>query len=272
MLLRLLITVKAYPAVGRKHGEAVCVAGIDINAQRWVRLYPVPYRDLPRYQQFDKYETIEVEAARARSDPRPESYTPNVHTLRVVGNALPGGTSDERRRIVLPLLRPSMCAILREHAEQRKSLGIFRPAELLEFRIEPNKKGWSEAQRMHAAQVSMLVPGKAGLDEIPYRFYYKYRCDEGGCPTHTQSIIDWELGALYRRLRDQESPDAVQAKICQKWATQMWEERFDTFLYVGNQFKYPASFLVLGVFWPTKPKPRDVERSDPEQGVLFPPR
>jgi hypothetical protein len=268
----MVVTVKAYPAVGRKHGEAVCIAGIDLREPRWVRLYPVPYRDLPHYQQFQKYETVELEATKARNDSRPESYTPNVDTLRVVGKALPGGTGDRRREIVLPLLRPSMCAILREHKEEGTSLAIFPPAELLDFWAESNRKGWSEAQRMHAAQTSMLVPSKTGLEEIPYRFYFRYRCEEAACTTHAQSIIDWELGALYRRLRDQHSADVVQEKIREKYADKMWAERFDTFLYVGNQYRYPKSFLLLGVFWPKKIGSTSPAQLGPEQASLFPPQ
>src|ERR1700674_3007527 len=39
--ISLVVTVKAYPAISRKHGEAVCVAGIrtDTPEPRWVRLW-----------------------------------------------------------------------------------------------------------------------------------------------------------------------------------------------------------------------------------------
>lgn len=42
-------------------------------------------------------------------------------------------------------------------------------------------------------QPSMLMPGKKGLEKVPYRFSYRYRCaGEPGCHGHKQSIVDWE--------------------------------------------------------------------------------
>ena len=57
---RVLVTVKAYPEISAKHGETVCVAGIDVDTGYWMRLYPVPFRDLEAYRKFEKYSIIEV--------------------------------------------------------------------------------------------------------------------------------------------------------------------------------------------------------------------
>ena len=56
----ILITVKAYPSPSRKYGETVCCAGIDIDTARWIRLYPIPFRDLDTSQKFKKYTIIRV--------------------------------------------------------------------------------------------------------------------------------------------------------------------------------------------------------------------
>ena len=50
-----LVTVKAYPNPSRKYTETVCCAGIDIDTKKWIRLYPIPYRDLDESQKFKKY-------------------------------------------------------------------------------------------------------------------------------------------------------------------------------------------------------------------------
>jgi hypothetical protein len=63
--LRLLVTVKAYPSVSTKYNELVCCAGITEDRQ-WVRIYPVPYRDLPNHTQFQKYDIVEVTCERRR--------------------------------------------------------------------------------------------------------------------------------------------------------------------------------------------------------------
>lgn len=85
--LDFVVTVKAYPAVGMKTGEAVCVAGVTAEGEpRWVRLFPVPFRDLPEAMQFKKWQRIKLQVRRPRNDPRPESWSPVVSTLEVVGD------------------------------------------------------------------------------------------------------------------------------------------------------------------------------------------
>ena len=44
-----LITVKSYPAPSRTYKETVCVAGIQLTPtpHRFIRLFPIRFRDLP---------------------------------------------------------------------------------------------------------------------------------------------------------------------------------------------------------------------------------
>lgn len=74
---RVLVTVKAAPQVGKKHGESVCVAGVDLDRQEWIRLYPCHFRGLPFERRFSKYQVIEVDVRKA-SDARPESLAPRT--------------------------------------------------------------------------------------------------------------------------------------------------------------------------------------------------
>jgi hypothetical protein len=248
-----LITVKAYPAVGKRHGEAVCVAGIDIDSVRWIRLFPVPFRDLPDPNRFRKYETIELRAQKAPRDPRPESYTPDTGSIRVVRPALPTGKAPERRRYVEPLLAPSMCEIRRRRERDGTSLGVFQPAELVGFEATEDRTPWDPEKQLRLDQASLLMPGKTALEKVPFRFRFAYRCTDAGCNGHRQTIIDWELGAAFRRFRDlYGSEERALDAIRHKWAEDMWGPRRDTFIYTGNQFDAPESFLVLGVFWPEK--------------------
>jgi len=43
---QVLITVMTYPSPSRKYVEIVCCAGIDLASGSWIRLYPVPYREV----------------------------------------------------------------------------------------------------------------------------------------------------------------------------------------------------------------------------------
>ncbi len=138
--LRILVTVKAYPAIGKKHGEAVCVAGIDVDRHRWIRLFPVPFRDMPFDQRFRKFDVIEVRAKKA-SDPRPESYQPNVDTISIIDN-IPPKRADDRRRLIEPLTQPSMCAIRRQQAAAATSLGVFKTEAPPEIVITEDRTPW----------------------------------------------------------------------------------------------------------------------------------
>jgi hypothetical protein len=252
--LRVLVTVKAYPAVSRRRGEVECVAGIDVATHRWIRLFPVPFRELPFVSRFKKYETIEVVAQKSGNDPRPESYTPNTDSIRVVRQALPVGKAKERRSYIEPLLRPSMCAIRRAHEGDGTSLGVFRPGELLDFIWQRDDSPWDATQEARLQQMSLLMPDRTTLEKIPYKFRYVYRCaDEPSCNTHGQTIINWEIQQAFRSWRDEhQSEDAALNRIRQKWAEQMFSPTRDTYFYTGNQHLNPGSFLILGVFWPEK--------------------
>lgn len=89
---------------------------------------------------------------------------------------------------------------------------------------------------------------------MPWRFRYHYRCRGAGCTGHEQTIVDWEVVALWRHVRHRSNwPDLMRRKFQQA----LWSARAAS-LFVGNQEQHPASFLVLGVFWPpaTEYQPR----------------
>lgn len=79
------------------------------------------------------------------------------------------------------------------------------------------------------------------------RFAYKYRCAANGClGNHEQTIVDWEVVTLWRRVRHRSD---WQEAMTERFERQMWARR-DSALFVGDMEQYPTSFLVLGVFWP----------------------
>src|SRR5262245_56455470 len=72
---KILITVKTYPTLSQKYGETVCTAGVRPDGS-WIRLYPIPFRRLDEQQQYSKFDWIEGDLVKSRSDPRPETYHP----------------------------------------------------------------------------------------------------------------------------------------------------------------------------------------------------
>ena len=98
---RVLITVKTYPTLSRKYGETVCTAGVRADGS-WMRIYPVPFRRLDEEEQYKKFDWIETNFVRGRSDPRPETHHPaDLAKMLPVGHM---GTQDnwrERRELLL---------------------------------------------------------------------------------------------------------------------------------------------------------------------------
>src|SRR5256885_7627695 len=93
--IALLVTVKAYPEPDLPADAPICVAGVrtDLDRPEWVRLYPIPFRDLGPSRQFKKYQLIAVEARDAPDDNRPERLVPDFDTLEL------GRVVDARGRV-----------------------------------------------------------------------------------------------------------------------------------------------------------------------------
>jgi hypothetical protein len=259
--MEFLPVVKAYPQLSRTYGEVSCIAGIQMTPgePRWIRLYPVPFRALDDTQQFVKYQPVRLRAEAHRRDTRPETRRPDRDSITVIAAALPAGDWEARRRLVEPLMAESMCDVQRHQHEGGASLAAFRPAEVLDLVIEQRdvKEDKQALAAAWAAQPSLFD----GLDDdektlqlealelIPWTFKYRYRCSNPACNTHTQTIVDWEIVELYRKVRGR---DNWQDLIKAKWLDQLCGADRDTAFFVGNQHQHPTAFLVLGVWWPPR--------------------
>jgi len=254
--------VKAYPALSKTYGEVSCVAGVEITSEgpRWIRLYPVPFRSLEETQQFAKFQPIRVTAAPHSGDRRPETRRPVRDSIEVTGTVIP--TADgwrQRRRFVEPLMVESMCEVLRRQRADNTSLAVFRPKQVLDIVIESAdvNEGKRAIARAWAAQTSLL-DGLGSeerrhqlreLEFVPWTFKYHYVCSDRGCKTHKQSIIDWEIVGSYRKVRNRSD---WREKLKERWLNELCSSDRDTAFFVGNQHQHPASFLVLGVWWPPR--------------------
>ncbi|MCK4255368.1 hypothetical protein KAX35_00650 [candidate division WOR-3 bacterium] len=250
---KILITVKAYPNPSKKYGETVCVAGIDIENNKWIRLYPIPYRDLDEDKKFKKYNIIEVKVDKPTDDKRPESYKVNTDSIKVLDYLDTSNKWDRRKRIVLSTLDKSMCEILRKSRKDDKSLGVFKP-RCIDFECLKAKPKDEMARKSCYSQLSLFNRSKKAIEYIPYDFRYKFFChNEPSCPGHNYSIIDWEIGQAYRDWRMKyKSQDLLLEKIKERWLTRMCPDKNDVFFFVGNMKRFRDNFMILGVFYPPK--------------------
>jgi hypothetical protein len=259
----LIPLVKAYPALSKKYGEVSCIAGVRMSgpeSPEWIRLYPVPFRSLSDDSRFAKYQPIRVRVQRHGGDRRPETRRPDRDSIELAGPPIPSDHGwRSRRRFVEPLIAPSMCEIRRRQRSDGTSLAVFRPREVVDLIIERAdvNEGKREIARTWAAQPSLLdeVPPDERryqvreLEQVPWSFKYRYLCADPHCPTHTQSIIDWEIAELYRHVRHR---DDWQDRLKARWIGELCAPNRDTAFFVGNQHQHPGSFLVLGVWWPPR--------------------
>jgi hypothetical protein len=171
MSFKLLPVVKAYPVIDPvSQTEAVCVAGISMEQpHRWVRLFPLDYRGLQRASQFKKYEVIELEASKSSKDSRPESFSPVLDSIEV-GESISTDNGTWRRRLPYfdAVEDESMCEIQRRQKTERKTLGVFRPAEVMDFTVGPAEKGFAESQRALLNQPSLFGDRALVVAESPW--------------------------------------------------------------------------------------------------------
>lgn len=177
-LARVLITVKASPQPSKQYGDTVCVAGIRIDGSRaeWIRLYPLPFRWMGIEQQFKKFDIIELQVRRAVKDSRPESYTPEIDTIQVVGHL---DDWNDRQPIIGKIARTTTCEMSAAAAKRHDapSLGMAVVASLDRMTVEPFA-GWSEGQKQRIAAAANLSPlalfgdsGKAPSELKAPRFF-----------------------------------------------------------------------------------------------------
>jgi len=252
---RILITVKAYPNPSKKYGETVCVAGIELETNKWVRLYPVPFRDLDEDKKFKKYNIVDVMVKKATDDKRPESYKINASTIEIVDHLDTKDKWNKRKSIVLPTVDNSMCEIIKKVETENKSLGFFKPRDIKFFWEKTAKKDEEERQKPYK-QLNLIGIGKdkKAPEIIPYNFVYNFYCqNEPSCPGHKYTIIDWEIKQAYRSWRcDCTSDQELLNKIRDKWHIEMCSDRKDFYFYVGNMHRFKDKFMILGTFYPPK--------------------
>lgn len=263
-LLKVLITVKTYPIPSRKYGELVCTAGVNEDGE-FIRLYPINLRDLPYTQQYKKYQWIEIKAERHRGrDTRKESWRPNCDTLQVLGEPIGTGKGDwsERAQFVLKNQAQSMEDLWQRQELDNTSLGIIRPKAIEDLVISPDEPEWKPAflEELRQAQFWEDRTTKDPPRKLPFKFHFRFRCDDDRCKGHKMMIEDWEVGALFWNMVDQgHSQDDASQIVRDKFLNELCGPARDPHFYVGTVLEYPKSWVIIGVFWP---------KYDPQQSLF----
>lgn len=259
---KVLVTVKTYPLPSGTYGELVCTAGVTENGN-WIRIYPVPFRELPFDRQYKKYEWIRLDLVRNTADYRPESYKPARgvdEPIRVEGRLDTSNGWAERKRFVTKEVFTSMTELIgRAKGDERRSLATLKPGELVDFVAKAAAKDWPKKWKDKMAQKGLFEFERTVVRKIPYKFYYVLTTVGDRSP-RKMMIEDWEIGALYWNALGQAHGDEAEAVRLVR--TKYFDEfvaKKDIFLFVGTtkrfQLKSPNPFVVVGVFYPPLPKP-----------------
>jgi hypothetical protein len=243
-----LIVARTYPTPAKQGAEVSCTAAIT-DQGKWLRLFPVPWRHLPDDQRFRKYQWVELTVEKSTRDARPESYKLKQDGIKILRSLGTVGDWKARRDIILPLQSHCMCCLARlREAHGHPTLGIFRPKRIERLVISPEEPNWSEAQIAVLRQGHLFEQKLKQLEKIPFKFQYKFWCDDEQCNSHTMMCADWEMGQSWRKWRTKYG-DKWEDKFREKYERDMIE-KYDTHFYVGTVHRYPDTWIIVGLFYP----------------------
>ena len=251
---KILILAKTYPNLSRKYVETVCVAGITDKGE-WRRLYPIPYRKLPFSKRFKKFDWIEAETQKNIKEKlrRKESYRVNSGSIKVIKNVGTGISRDwkERNNLLQPLVNKSLEELEVLKHNEKISLGLIKPAELIDFVLTPlaECRDW-EKELIEGNQQTLFGKYKSPLDKIPWKLSYVFRCNEPNCSGHTLMCEDWELLESWRAWKEKyKTGELLWQKVKEKYFE--WMKQRDLHFIVGTESRY-NKFLIIGLYYPPK--------------------
>lgn len=259
-LTKVLITVKTYPILSSKYDELVCTAGFRDDGS-WVRIYPVPFRKNPYNEQYKKYDWIELDLVKNKSDFRPESYRPKSldSEIKVVGHVNTDNNWEQRKQICLGRIYYNLSELISEAKDKDicTSLAVFKATEILDFTAEHVDVHWDKAKLAKLNQLNIFESTNEGkfevIPKLPYKFKFIFRDNQG--KDSRMMIEDWETGQLYwsclvrHEGNERKAVDDVRKKYFDDFANTK-----DLYFFLGttklNHFIAHNPFVIIGTFHP----------------------
>jgi hypothetical protein len=235
---RILITVRTYPNISSKYIETVCTGGINEQGE-WRRLVPVPLRYLEETQQYRTFDIVTVKVQPGK-DGRPETRTPHLPSLRVVGRVQDWGA---RCDWINPTIAPSLKAL----QAAGRTLGPVAASDILDIRARGTTAEWSPQQKEKLRQADLFHERKL-LEKIPYDFHVVWKDADGD--EHKSMVMAWEMLETYRQYR-QRYADPIE-KIHAKWLNDLFGTARRVSFFMGNMAKRRKVFGICGWFVPPK--------------------
>ncbi len=272
---RVLILCKTYPSPSANYSETSCVAGVT-EAGKLIRLFPVPFRLIADEQQFRKWQWVTVLVEKAYNDHRPESHRVFVDRIQCDPEPLKAGKDGWPKRMELLRKVPlytDFAAVEAARQAEGSTLALLRPSRILELEIKPTKcPDWTDDERAKLQQMEQqasLLDTEQNrrpvplLEKIPFDFHYRYECVvDGQLTVYRHKLVDWEVGALYRRMRKEHGASGWEAPFRAKYEQELPSK--DLLLLLGTIHRFKDQWLAVSVICPPKPQPEGLN-----QGTLF---
>lgn len=262
-ITRVLIAVKTYPTISSKYDELVCTAGF-LEDGSWIRIYPISFRKKDYEQQYSKYDWIELDLVKNKSDFRPESYRPYSAdtSIAIVDKINTDNNWQIRKETVLKNVHDDLADLILQakNKEVCKSLATYKPREIIDFVAEPASREWDKkkiAKLKAAREQGNLFEHPEDpfdvVDKLPYKFSYVFLDKDG--KQRKMMIEDWETGALYwRQLSKYEgNEEKAVADVIKKYLDDFAKTK-DLYFFLGTtQLHHYTShnpFVIIGTFTP----------------------
>lgn len=206
--VEVVVLIKAAPEIGKRHGETVCVAGVDAYGS-WHRLYPVPFKDLKQQQRFHRWDRIRVRWKRPSDDDRVESKRIDPQSLKILSKV----AGDERREVAERAVVPS----LEDEMTSGRSLALIRPTDL---RFTIRKLSSTEFEKSSRRRLELgrqpdfFATTTISKEPPPYQFGYTFH-HAGRQREHV--CIDWETERTFFKWRDEYGEERALHEMKVRW-------------------------------------------------------
>lgn len=260
-LKRVFITVKIYPGFSSQEEETMYAAGLSEDGS-WIRIAPLRFERRCYDRQYRKYEWIEMDLVRKRSDQRRETHHPRRRgtPVRVIERIHHENNWDLRKKIALQNVYMGMNRLIADARNRSKvtSLATFKPARLLDFFWEKTERSWTEEQTDWLDQHNLVERRNGALQlirKLPYLFSYTIEDINGR--ESTLMIDDWELGRYFwERMERQHGDEAAALEdVRNRYFIEFTREREVFFFLNTVQVSHLSAhnpFFIAGTFYPRR--------------------
>ncbi len=198
---------------------------------------------------------------KSTKDTRRESYKLKQNGITIISYLEPGNEWQARKEIILPLEAHCLCCLIKQRNESGfPTLGIIKPKKIERLIITADTAAWTPVQLAVLRQEHLFAERpKTELEKVPFRFQYKFWCDEATCNSHTMICVDWEMGESWRQWSAKYG-EQWEAKFRQRYEQEMIE-KYDTHFYVGTVHLHPQTWIIVGLFYPPRSQQSGLFRS-----------